>query len=471
MAVAGNQPVLFVCEKYYLRFYQSLADRLSAAGFAPIWVAVDGPDEWKHGWIDASPLIDRLADRVDSIAGASLDEVCIFERAVFERPDVFRNSYPYTANVVRSYERAPQIAWVWYQVTLALIRRFLPAAVFVWNGRYLPYSAVSAACGAAGQLLLTSEIGWIPGTIFVDRGQLSANTTDLGGRTWSSVTADQPRARAFLRDYTSAKATMVSQRLHEPGEVRRRLLGPDGTFLVLFGCQVDWDTNVVIGARRFRSNEAAVSFLMDCAAAVPGARLVVKTHPLDASKREDSLQSILGSAGVVVSDIHPHTLIEAADCVAVRNSTLGFEALAYGKPVVVLEDAKYKEAGLTFGAESIEECSAVLARIATNAYRLPDPALLDQFIVHLLDRYLMPVGYEYFFEPGKLGLLSHFGRNDSYQKLEETLRQSSDARPPAVDLPVMQSLEACPVRRSEPSSFVHRQMRRLSALISRSVKP
>src|SRR4029453_3851967 len=121
---------------------------------------------------------------------------------------------------------------------------------------------------------------------------------------------------------------MVSQQLHQPEEVRRRLLGPGRTFLILFGCQVDWDTNVVIGARRFRSNEAAVSFLMACTASIPGARIVVKTHPLDPKKREAPPQSPPGSRGEVVSDIHPHTLIEAADCVAVRNSTLGFEALS-----------------------------------------------------------------------------------------------------------------------------------------------
>ena len=45
--------------------------------------------------------------------------------------------------------------------------RFGPRAVFIWNGRYLPYRAVAAACEAVGQVLMTSEIGWIPGTILL----------------------------------------------------------------------------------------------------------------------------------------------------------------------------------------------------------------------------------------------------------------------------------------------------------------
>ena len=61
-----------------------------------------------------------------------------------------------------------------------------------------------------------------------------------------------------------------------------------------------------------------MSFLLECMSAVPGARLVVKTHPLDSEKNEAALQAIIGTRGTVVSDIHPHTLIEAADCVSVR---------------------------------------------------------------------------------------------------------------------------------------------------------
>lgn len=467
MTVAGRKPVLFVCEKYFLRFYQALAERLSAAGFAPVWVSVDGPGEWKYDWVDASPIIDNIAARAESTAAALFEHICVFERAVFDRPDVFRNSYPYTANVVRSYQRAPQVAWAWYQGTLAMLRRFTPAAVFIWNGRYLPYSAISAACAAAGQLLLTSEIGWVPGTIFLDKGELSANTMDLAGRDWRSVAVDNGRAQAFLRDYTSSKATMVSQELHQPEEVRRRLLGPDGTFLVLFGCQVDWDTNVVIGSRRFRSNEAAVSFLMACTSAIPGARIVVKTHPLDANRREAPLQSLLGSRGQVVSDVHPHTLIEAADCVAVRNSTLGFEALAYSKPVLVLENAKYNEAGLTFGADAVEDCSSDLVRIAGGDRHLPQPALLDRFVLHLLDRYLVPVGYQYFFDPARLGLLAHFAHNDSYEMLERMLTRSAGASAMEPDPHVMHSVNACRVHRSKQPSFIGRRMKRLSAWVSR----
>lgn len=450
--------VLFICEKYFLKFYRPLAERLFRSGFRPVWITVDGPDQWDFDYLDPRPVIEALANAPDLTCRRSIHDLCALERAVFERPDVFKHSYSYTMNVVRTIERAERLAEVWHRATLAFIARLQPKAVFVWNGRYLPYSAVSAACATTGQLLLTSEIGWLPGTIFVDQGPLSVATTDLFGRGFESMASvDGARADAFLNDYTTLKPTMVSQALLSPSEVRRRLLGGDGKFLLLYGCQVDWDTNVVIGARRFRSNESAVSFLLECMSAVPGARLVVKTHPLDSEKNETELREIVGSRGAVVSDIHPHTLIEAADCVSVRNSTLGFEALCYRKPLLLLENAKYRHERLTLDARDVGEGAASLLSVAAKRCRVPDPATLQQFLLHVLDHYLVPVGYRYFFEPDKLAILSHLGRNQSFRGLKHVLRHSAPPVPGDVDDDVRRALAEAEFRRlGRRASFLRR---------------
>jgi hypothetical protein len=458
--------VLFICEKYYLRFYRPIAHRLVREGFSPIWVALDGVDVWDYDYIDPTPAIETLVDGPHIERRDDIDALCRFERAVFERPNLFKANYSYTINVVRTLDRARRLAAAWYESTLALLARFQPHAVFVWNGRYLPYRAVSAACDAAGQLLLTSEIGWIPGTVFLDRGSLSSNTTDLMGRTFeSTMAAETDRADAFLKDYTTRKATMVSQTLDSPSAVRQRLLGKDGTFLLVYGCQVDWDTNVVIGARRFLSNETAVSFLMECASAIPGARLVVKTHPLDSETDDDRLREILGGRGTVVSDIHPHTLIEAADCIAVRNSTLGFEALCYQKPLLLLEVAKYKHPKLTLDARSVEEGSANLLSVSTKECTLPDPVTLRRFVLHLLDHYLVPARYDYFFEPAKLELLSHLGDSESYPGLLQLLRATAPPRVESDD-GALRAVGECALTHPQQQSFLSRQVRKLSDWVS-----
>jgi capsular polysaccharide biosynthesis protein len=461
--MSDNKTLLFICEKYYLRFYRPLAARLVQSGFTPVWVRLDGPDEWDYDYVDPNPAIEALVEAPDLKCREAVDDLCVFERAVFERPNLFENSYPYTMNVARTPERARRLAEVWYQSTLAFLARFRPRAVFIWNGRYLPYRAVAAACDTVGQLLLISEIGWIPGTIFLDRGVLSSDTTDLLGRSFESTTAaDSGRADAFLNDYTARKATMVSQKLVPASEVRHRLLGDHGKFLLLYGCQVDWDTNVVIGARRFRSNEAAVSFLMECMSGLPAARIVVKTHPLDAEKKEDTLREIIGQRGTVVSDIHPHTLIEAADCVSVRNSTLGFEALCYRKPLILLENAKYKHPKLTLEAGNIAEGAGSVSSVLNGSCDLPDREALRKFMLHAIDHYLVPVPYQYFFEPAKLDILSHFGQNQSYQALEHVL---SEARPlirADVDDQVLRAIDRCRLHRPRQHSFLYRNVRKIS---------
>src|SRR5262245_1691634 len=454
--MSDSKTVLFICEKYYLRFYRPLAERLVQFGFTPVWVTIDGADQWEYDYLDPGPAIEQLTERPELQCRPSVDALCVLERTVFERPDVFRRSYPYTLNVVRTFERARRLAEVWSQATLALVARFQPRAVFVWNGRYLPYSAISATCEAAGQPFFTSEIGWLPGTIFLDRGRLSADTTDLFGRgAGTATTADDDRAEAFLTDYTAKKATMVSQRLLSPSETRRNLLGAEGRFLLVYGCQVDWDTNVVIGARRFRSNESAVSFLLECMASVPGARIVVKTHPLDSKDAEAALREIVGSRGPIVSDIHPHTLIEAADCVAVRNSTLGFEALCYAKPLIALEPAKYRDPRLTLQADNSTEGGANLLAISEKRCTVPDRMALRQFMLHVIDHYLVPVGYRYFFEPEQLAILAHLERNDSYRQLHQVLCNVAPASVDA-DPDVVLAIRRGEFHRARRPSFLRR---------------
>ena len=457
MRTASANTVLFICEKYYLRFYRPVAAALAASGLRPIWITVDALDQWDYEYLDPRATIEELIEIREQ--RQEVREICVFERAVFEQPDLFRSNYPYTMNVVRTLGRARQLAAAWYEATLALVMRFQPSAVFVWNGRYLPYSAVSAACEAAGQLRLTSEIGWIPGTMFLDRGALSTTTTDLRGQSFESpAAADVGRADAFLHDYTAQKATMVAQRLVSPSELRQDLLGADGKFLLLYGCQVDWDTNVVIAARRFRSNESAVSFLVECMSGVPAARIVIKTHPLDTEKKEDALREMVKGRGTVVSDVHPHALIEAADCVSVRNSTLGFETLCYQKPLLLLEDAKYKHPRLTLAARDVAEGAASLTSVATGTCALPDRVVLRQFILHLLDHYLVPARYGYHFEPEKLDILSHFSRNDSHRALEQVLGEASAPAHVDVNGRVLKAIERCKLHWGR--SFLFRHVRK-----------
>ena len=89
----GNKgkPVLFICEKFYLRFYQPLATRLFESGFSPIWIVVDDVDRWHYDCLVPGPAIERLVDAPDLKCRSGIEELCVLERAVFDRPTSFRS--------------------------------------------------------------------------------------------------------------------------------------------------------------------------------------------------------------------------------------------------------------------------------------------------------------------------------------------------------------------------------------------
>ena len=271
---------------------------------------------------------------------------------MFEQPDLFRSNYAYTMDVVRTSDRARRLAQAWYQLDAGI-----GVALQTEGGACLerPLPAIQRRlCRLRGRgAIAIDQRDWVDtGHDISDRGGLSSDTKDLLGRTFESTSeAETRRADAFLDDYKTRKATMVAQPLMSAAEVRRRLLGAEGrvpasvrvSSRLGHECR-DWRTAIPV--------QRGGGVVLDrCMSGIHGARLVIKTHPLDSEKREDALREILGDRGTVVSDIHPHVLIEAADCVSVRNSTLGFEALCYAKPLLLLEQAKYKHPRVDAGGQ------------------------------------------------------------------------------------------------------------------------
>jgi capsule polysaccharide export protein KpsC/LpsZ len=78
---------------------------------------------------------------------------------------------------------------------------------------------------------------------------------------------------------------------------------------------------------------------------------------------------------IIDPETNPHSIIQSARAVVVINSTVGFEALAYEKPVVVLGDWTMRGLGVTFDVENLAE----LARTLRNAI---DAGSVDQQKVH-----------------------------------------------------------------------------------------
>jgi hypothetical protein len=115
------------------------------------------------------------------------------------------------------------------------------------------------------------------------------------------------------------------------------------------------------------------------AASLPfGYKLYVKEHPRhrgSISLRCIHKISSLPRTKLVSPLTNSHYLIENARAVAVINSTMGFEALLYGKPVVAFGDSFYTGRGLTYDVKNLYD----LPKILSEAVQKPGPSESDIF--------------------------------------------------------------------------------------------
>jgi hypothetical protein len=123
--------------------------------------------------------------------------------------------------------------------------------------------------------------------------------------------------------------------------------------------------------------------------------VTIKTHPEDSARDVGDFERMLeGGQGRIVREVHLHALVELADVVVVRNSTVGLEALILGKPVVCLGQSAYSGKGFTYDVENPTELEGVLNRALLS----PNPCAPPKGEVPSLS----------FLPPGKISFRSFF---------------------------------------------------------------
>ena len=151
--------------------------------------------------------------------------------------------------------------------------------------------------------------------------------------------------------------------------------------------QLDWDSNTVLFSPECPTNRSMLETLAEATQGKPYF-VLFKQHP-EADRDSAAYEAILGSRGAVISKDTPlHTVLEAADIVVTRNSTVGFEALLLGKPVVTLGRSLYSHKGFTYDAEDMESLRNALAEAAPRK-TIPKAGedLWQRFLAYLLTRY------------------------------------------------------------------------------------
>jgi capsule polysaccharide modification protein KpsS len=122
--------------------------------------------------------------------------------------------------------------------------------------------------------------------------------------------------------------------------------------------------------------------------------LVVKEHPVDRSRGfvyPDLKKKFPNIIWLGKYDIKK--ALDEASLVVSINSTVGLEALIYGKPVVTLGLAFYNKPELVFHANSLVDLSETM-RLAVS--QGPDRKLVERFLYYLRFNYVVNGNYNYF---------------------------------------------------------------------------
>jgi hypothetical protein len=129
------------------------------------------------------------------------------------------------------------------------------------------------------------------------------------------------------------------------------------------------DSAITIRAPQFQRQEDVVRYMAERVVPV-GAKLYVKPHPGAMHAYSYTMLSTLAkipNVRLIDPRVVSHSLIANAEAVIVINSSVGFEALLYGKPVVTLGRVFYRGQGLTTDVDQLAE----LPRAVADAVRRP----------------------------------------------------------------------------------------------------
>ena len=264
-------------------------------------------------------------------------------------------------------------AWVFDQVH-EVIRRRRVSCLVVFNGRFLHDAAAAAAAEDLEIPVLSYDFGGndtdfdLTADETHDWSALQQRMLDLHRRCdvdfRESVGREWFERRRKHEDPRNAKF-VESQR---PGNAVG--LVSDGPLVVFFSSSGDEVSELELDwSEYFFGQPGAISALADVCSTIPGATLVVRTHPhLRHKPRRD-----VEEWHEAVAAAHPHlhidehsevdsySLMDQADVVVTYGSTTGVEAAYAGKPVVVMGPSAYDELGCAVRVTDTEELRTSIA--------------------------------------------------------------------------------------------------------------
>ncbi len=272
----------------------------------------------------------------------------------------------------------------------AILADARPDVVLVWNGGGPPLSRfMSALSEKAGASVFYLERGLLPDSLVVDPEGVNARSYLCGpNRPALGLIADAGEAaavRQYMASLAAGRRNVVAQpAAKRAGELRQQLRLPASGRVLMVPAQIDWDTNILYNSPFFAGNADLLRALVEV---VPDdVSIVFKPHPEDPTSVDCG--GLLGDRGTVAHGVDLHSLAELSDVVVVRNSTVGLEAVAHRKPVVVAARAIYSGRGFTYDLNDAADLGRVVGTALEEGFSAPMGAAAESFYHHLMKDYL-----------------------------------------------------------------------------------
>lgn len=308
----------------------------------------------------------------------------------------------------------------YYRWLVAELQTFLdlaqPSGVFLWNGSGLAAAIAEQLALSRGVPLIFGENGYLPGTLQLDPVGVNAfasfgcrwSLEQIRGMQWSD--REREELRRMLADYRAnrlprplgppsgrVRPSLMAYLCQSIEDLRHRQPSSAGNRLIarqipelpprflFFPLQVKQDSQLTVHSPLYgnRLEEAILDLRAALPYVGPDMRLVVKLHPADLTKSDydpmvRACPDVIWVAGGDVRHI-----LERSELVVTVNSTVGIEALMFGKPVVVIGNSPYGHPGLV---HPVSDRTSLVAGLRSALSWSPDETLVEQYLMFLYFR-------------------------------------------------------------------------------------
>lgn len=341
--MATDRVVLFLAwpqfDRPELGFWEELRDALAARGLRLVLASTTPPPVGLGvAHVPGVPSIDAVWTEGGGAFSVSVDTLGLDEDLLLAREAQW--GAPAVLPSIEAYRRRAMTATAgyWLEVLTALN----PAVVVLWNGQHVSEIILAAAAREGGLPVVYVERAPVPRALFVDEQGLSAASTVAGLSSWPRPAKDWlDRAGLVSRRIAAGQYTWWEQppsRSLDAASLRRHLRIPEGSLVLLFAGQVDEDTQQFLFSPRFGSNVAAFRWLLDQLRGRSDVFVLGKQHPKSRTPAAVYQRAVAesGVPGAWRDDLSIDDALTVAQRVAAVNSTVLYEGLARGLPVLSL---------------------------------------------------------------------------------------------------------------------------------------